>query len=136
MGKRAGVAGKALPELAAAAVRAVAERVASSGFVGPAAEVLEVGSAKVPFVGITAGSKLRGRVTCLSQCSFKISMFAVGSATCCAKPGTGARHSRSIQICCRAKRHFPSQCIAKTSERYGVGRAFSHINFASLSRTA
>src|ERR1700681_1787405 len=113
MGKRPGVAGKALPEAAAAAVRAVAVRVASSGFVGAAAEVLEAGSAKVPFVGITDGSKLRGRVTCLSQCSFKISMFEVGAGGCWGKPGTGTRHSRSIQLCCRTKRPFSSKSIAK-----------------------
>src|SRR3982074_3538654 len=114
MGKRPGVAGKALPDAAAAAVRAVAERFASRALVGAAAEVLEAGSAKVPFVGITAGSKLRGRVTCFSQCSFKISMFEVGAGVCWGKPETGTRHSRSIQLCCRAKRPFPSKSIAKS----------------------
>jgi hypothetical protein len=115
MGKRPGVAGKVLLEPAAVLIRAVAERVASNGLVGAAAEVLEAGSVKVPFVGMSEGSKLRGRVTRFSQCSFRISMFeAAGSLACWATElAIGIRHKRSIQLQCRAKRPLPSKSIAK-----------------------
>src|ERR1700682_3590554 len=115
MGKRPGVAGKGLLEPAAAALRAVAERVASSGLLGAAAEVLEAGSVKVPFVGMSDGSKLRGRVICFSQCSFRISMFeATGSLICWATElAIGMRDKRSIQLHCREKPPFLSNYIAQ-----------------------